>query len=97
MRQVAVFYHHDPNGLQSLWIFFHVGQGTPLQNELDKYALVSQRELRLDHAWLTLHSSVFSSYLGNWCTYVDSIGQHVDKQVSSSIVCFWVSLTFYSD
>lgn len=82
MRQMAVFHHHDPNDLQNLWIFFHVGSDTPMQKEIKQYASLSQQGLRSDHAWHTLHSAAFSSCLDNWRSYVNSLGYEVDRHVS---------------
>lgn len=82
MRQMAVFHHHDPNDLQNLWIFFHVGHNTPMQQEIKQYVSISQQGLRSDHAWYTLHSAAFSSCLDNWRSYVNSLGHEVDRHVS---------------
>lgn len=82
MRQMAVFHHYDPNDLQDLWIFFHVGNNTPMQNEIRQYASLSQQVLRPGHAWHTLHSAAFSSCLDNWRSYVNSLGYQVDRHVS---------------
>jgi hypothetical protein len=79
---MAVFHHHDPNDLQNLWIFFHVGQNTPMQKKLEQYTSMSPQALRLDHAWFILHSSVFSSCLDNWRTYVNCLGHDVDRHAS---------------
>ncbi|KAJ5372064.1 hypothetical protein N7517_004070 [Penicillium concentricum] len=85
MRQMGVFHHHDPNELQNLWIFFHVGPDTPMQKEIEQYASISQQGLRSDHAWLTLHSSVFSSCLNNWRSYVKYLGHDVDRHTDRSL------------
>lgn len=81
MRQMAVFHRHDPNELQNLWIFFHVGRDTPMQKEIEQYASLSRQGLRSDHVWHTLHSSVFASCLDNWRSYVNSLGSDVDRHV----------------
>ncbi|KAJ6030303.1 hypothetical protein N7460_010569 [Penicillium canescens] len=85
LRQMAVFHHHDPNDLQNLWIFFHVGQNTPMQKELEQYASMSPQGLRLDHPWFILHSSAFSSCLDNWRTYVNCLGHDVDRHTDKSL------------
>ncbi|KAJ6132704.1 hypothetical protein N7471_007919 [Penicillium samsonianum] len=85
MRQMAVFHQHDPTGLQNLWIFFHVGRNTPMQKEIEQYASLSQQGLRSDHAWLTLHSSVFLSCLHNWRSYVNSLGHDVDRHTDKAL------------
>ncbi|KAJ5816967.1 hypothetical protein N7447_009200 [Penicillium robsamsonii] len=85
MRQIGVFHRHDPNDLQNLWIFFHVGPNTPMQKEIEQYASLSQQGLRSDHAWLTLHSSVFSSCLHNWRSYVKCLGHDVDRHTDRSL------------
>jgi hypothetical protein len=97
LRQMAVFHHHDPNDLQNLWIFFHVGQNTPMQKELEQYTSMTLQGLHLDHAWFTLHSSVFSSCLDNWRTYVNRLGHDVDRHVSICNPYLSASLTFISD
>ncbi|OQE34542.1 hypothetical protein PENCOP_c017G05383 [Penicillium coprophilum] len=85
MRQIGVFHHHDPNDLQNLWVFFHVGPNTPMQREVQQYASLSQQGLRSDHAWLTLHSSVFSFCLHNWQSYVKDLGHDVDRHTDRSL------------
>ncbi|KAJ5857708.1 hypothetical protein N7455_008602 [Penicillium solitum] len=85
MRQMAVFHHHDPNDLQNLWIFFHVGHDTPMQQEIKQYVSISQQGLRSDHAWYTLHSAAFSSCLDNWRSYVNSLGYEVDRHTDKSL------------
>ncbi|KAJ5510937.1 hypothetical protein N7453_003040 [Penicillium expansum] len=85
MRQMAVFHRHDPNELQNLWIFFHVGRDTPMQKEIEQYASLSRQGLRSDHAWHTLHSSVFASCLDNWRSYVNSLGSDVDRHTDKSL------------
>ncbi|KAJ5472389.1 hypothetical protein N7530_006390 [Penicillium desertorum] len=85
MRQMGVFHHHDPNDLQNLWIFFHVGRETPMQKEIEQYAALSQQGLRSDHAWLILHSSAFSSCLHNWRSYVNRLGYDVDRHSDISL------------
>ncbi|KAJ5395331.1 uncharacterized protein N7487_009634 [Penicillium crustosum] len=85
MRQMAVFHHHDPNDLQNLWIFFHVGYNTPMQQEIKQYVSIPQQGLRSDHAWHLLHSAAFSSCLDNWRSYVNSLGYDVDKRTDQSL------------
>jgi hypothetical protein len=97
LRQMAVFHHHDPNDLQNLWIFFHVGQNTPMQKEHEQYISMSPQGLHLDHAWFLLHSSVFSSCLDNWRTYVNCLGHDVDKHVGICNRQLSDSLTFILD
>ncbi|KAJ6178292.1 hypothetical protein N7519_008753 [Penicillium mononematosum] len=85
MRHIGVFHHHDPNDLENLWIFFHVGRDTPMQKEIEQYAALSQQGLRSDHAWLALHSSAFSSCLHNWRSYVNRLGYDVDRHSDRSL------------
>ncbi|KAJ9487980.1 hypothetical protein VN97_g5319 [Penicillium thymicola] len=85
MRQMAVFHHYDPNDLQNLWIFFHVGHNTPMQKEIRQYASLSQQALLPGHAWHTLHSAAFSSCLDNWRSYVNSLGYQVDRHTDKSL------------
>ncbi|CAG8908811.1 unnamed protein product [Penicillium egyptiacum] len=84
MRQMGVLHHHDPNDLQNLWIFFHVGRSTPMQKKIEQYASLSQG-LRSDYTWLTLHSSVFSCCLHNWRSYINRLGYDVDRHSDSSL------------
>ncbi|KOS43637.1 hypothetical protein ACN38_g5494 [Penicillium nordicum] len=85
MRQMAVFHHYDPNDLQNLWIFFHVGNNSPMQKEIRQYASLSQQVLRPGHAWHTLHAAAFSSCLDNWRSYVNSLGYQVDRHTDKSL------------
>lgn len=81
MRQIAVLHHHDPHGLQDLWIFFLVGANTSMQKDLERYAPESQQGLSSDHAWFSMHSCALSC-LRNWHEYIHYLGRDVDDHVS---------------
>lgn len=89
IRQAGIFHRQDTKNLQNLWVFFHAGRGTAMEKELDAFASKSHGNLSTDTSWFTLHQIALTSCLGGWRSYVEHLGNKVDKYVSlqSARIC----------
>lgn len=80
MRQIGVFHRYDPNELQNLWVFFHVGLNTPAQTDIRHYASQISHQTA-ESTWVALHSAALFNYLPSWHSYIHYLGWKVDKIV----------------
>lgn len=82
MRQIGISHRHDPKTLQNLWIFLHANPNTPVQKEIESFASKSYKDSMPDSTWFTLHQAVLTPCLNGWRSYVNHLGNDVDRHVS---------------
>lgn len=85
IRQAGIFHRQDTKNLQNLWVFFHAGRGTAMEKELDAFASKSHGNLSTDTSWFTLHQIALTSCLGGWRSYVEHLGNKVDKYFGGTL------------